>query len=664
MDDQGPSEQDSAANMSAANPKENAEPERESAGRSDRSFSRARAAKLFACTSTLVAVGLVVIPLATSARAPRLTPHGQASVSPLLPPKEFQKEAGWRKAIAATPLPGKGCFTTKYPSLKWQAVRCVPAPTYPMQPRSGVVPQIVGNGNDVAAQAPTGHISSATGSFDTLTNVASESGPVGNAGASTADTYTLQVNTDFFTTSACSTSTNTACKGWEQFVFENNTTDHRAYIQYWLTDFGTSCPTNFQAYAVSGHPDCVQRNNLSGAVSTTAVPVTNLGQVTLTGKASAGADSIRMTIGGTAYARGGDNSVNASSGWTIAEFNVLGDGGNGSGGGTATFNNNAALVTRTQIDYGRNAAPNCVAQGFTAEKNNLSFGPLPPPVGSQPGPAVIWNESTAGGAPSACAAGTTVGDAHLTTLSGLLYDFQATGDFELLQSKSGFVVQARQVSGAPTWPNASVNMAIATRVGKTQVAVCLAPQRLFANGQALALSQGNVRLLADGTQILLRGNSYLIRGASGDWVKADVNTNYINVDVGLGQWPIGVQGLLVNANGNPNQLVTRGGTVLRNPFSFKEFYSSYGESWRVKPAQSMLNVCGKRKESGLPAKPFSVKDLPPQTAARARAICVKTGVRENSLLAACMIDVAFTGKAAAARIYATTRPPVAVGVIR
>jgi hypothetical protein len=112
--------------------------------------------------------------------------------------------------------------------------------------------------------------------------------------------------------------------------------------------------------------------------------VTNLGQVTLTGKASGGADNITMTIGGTAYARAGDNSVNASSGWTIAEFNVLGDGGNGSGGGTATFNNNAALVTRTQINYGGNAAPNCVAQGFTAEKNNLSFGPLSMAIGFSP----------------------------------------------------------------------------------------------------------------------------------------------------------------------------------------------------------------------------------------------------------------------------------------
>jgi hypothetical protein len=636
-----------------------------------RSFRWASATKFFIFGSTVFAVCLV--PLATSASAPLQTRHRQAPVSPLLPPKEYAREAGWRKAIATTRPPAKGCFTTQYPSLKWQAVRCVPTPKYPQPPRSGVVPQTVGNGNDVAAQAPSGHISSATGSFDTLTNVTSESGPIANAGASFADTYTLQVNTDFFKTTVCTNtggSTNTNCRGWEQFVFENQPNAHRAYIQYWLTDWGTSpaCPANFQAITVGTHPDCVQKTNLSGAVSTTnPVPVTNLSQVTLTGNASAGADSITMTVGSAAYSRAGDNSVNASSGWTIAEFNVLGDGGNSSGGGTATFNTNAALVTRTRINYGGNAAPNCVAQGFTAEKNNLSFGPLPPPVASQPGPAVIWNESTAGGAPSACAAGTTVGDAHLTTLSGLLYDFQATGDFELLESNRGFVVQARQVSGAPTWPNASINTAIATKVGNTKVAVCLGEQqRVFANGNPLPLTQGTVRRFSDGTQILLQGNSYLIRGASGDWVKADVNTNYINVDVGLGQWPTGAHGLLVNANGNPNQLATRGGTVLRNPFSFKAFYSTYGESWRVKPAQSMLKVCGKAKESGRPAKTFYAKDLPPQTATRVKAICLKAGVRQKpkSLLDACMIDVAFTGKPSAARIYANTRQPVAVGVIR
>jgi hypothetical protein len=589
-----------------------------------------------------------------------------AKVIPLLSPEEYRREAGWRKAIAHTRQPTKGCFTARYPSLKWQTVRCVPTPKYPMPPKHGVAPLIGGggNGSDISAQAPTGHISSATGSFDTLTNVTSESGPIGNTGSSFADTYTLQVNSEFFTTTTCNASTNSACRGWEQFVFENNPSSHRAFIQYWLTDFGASCPANFQSFTIGTHADCVQIFNTSGAVPTTPVPVTNLGQVTLTGTASAGADSVTMTIGGTAFSRAGDNSVNASSGWTIAEFNVFGDGGNASGGGTATFNNGAAFVTRTRIIYGGRDAPNCVAQGFTGEFNNLSFGPLPPPAASQPGPAVIFNESTAGTVLPACAAATTVGDTHLTTLSGLLYDFQATGDYALLESQTGFVVQARQVSGTPTWPNASVNTAIAARLGSTKVAVCLGPQRVVANGRVVPLSPGTVRVVGGGTEILRQGNSYFIRGARGDWVKADVNSTYINVDVGLGQWPIKVRGLLVNANGNPNQLATRGGAVLQNPFSFKEFYSRYGASWRVSPAQSMLNVCGKVKESGVPSATFNATDLDQQTRERVRAICTKAGVRDKALLDACMIDVAFTGKATAARIYASTRRPVAVGVIR
>ncbi len=265
---------------------------------------------------------------------------------------------------------------------------------------------------------------------------------------------------------------------------------------------------------------------------------------------------------------------------------------------------------------------------------------------------MIFAESTAGGAPANCAASTSVGDTHLTTLSGLLYDFQATGDFELLETKSGFVVQNRQVSGAPTWPNAAVNSAIAALLGKTKVAVCLAPQKVVVDGKVLPLRQGQVERLGDGTQISLRGNSYLLRGASGDWVKADVVTNHIDVTVGLGQWPIQAQGLLVSANGDPNQVATRDGPVLKIPFSFEEFYHRYGESWRVRPANSMLNVCGEAKQSGLPSKPFYAKDLDPQIAKRVRAICSEAGIKPGPLLDACMIDVAFTGQKSAADVRA------------
>lgn len=602
-------------------------------------------------------------PVSAATKAKRQRP-APVKVIPMLSAEEFKRQGDWRSAIAAKPQPKKGCFTAKFPSLEWKEVRCVEGPRQPMVPKSGIVPEIVGNGDDIAAEAPSGIIASAIGTFDSLTNVSSESGPIGNAGASLPNTYTLQINTDFFQTSVCSTSPNANCRGWEQFVFENNPNSHRAFIQYWLTNFDGACPANFQSFPLGpGHNHCVQLSNLSGAVSTTAVPVTNLGQVTLTGTATPGADSITMTIGGSAFSRNGDNSVNASSGWKIAEFNILGDGGDSNGvGGTATFNNTASIVTRLRINYGGDAPPICVAQGFTAELNNLSFGPGAP-VGSQPGPAVIFRESIAGGAPSNCAAATTVGDTHLTTLSGMLYDFQATGDFELLATKSGFVVQNRQISGAPNWPNAAVNSAIAAQLGKTKVAVCLEPQRVFVDGKVLQLRQGKVEVLADGTQISLRGNAYLMRGESGDWVKADVNPGYIDVKVGLGRWPVPAQGLLVNARNNPNEVATRDGAVLKIPFAFEEFYRRYGDSWRVKPADSMLNVCGETKE-GIPDKPFYAKDLDRQLAKEVMAVCNAAGVREGPLLDACMIDVAFTGDKSAAKVHALTRHPLTVGLIK
>ncbi len=349
-------------------------------------------------------------------------------------------------------------------------------------------------------------------------------------------------------------------------MFENNNVSHRAFIQYWLIKYNTTCPAGWTQSPSPPDIYCVILANSSGAVPTTPVPVTNLGQVTLTGTASAASDSITMTIGGTAFSRVGDNAVNAAAGWKIAEFNVLGDGGNAVGvGSQAVFNPGALIVTRTRINYGGSDPPTCVAQGFTAETNNLSFGPTAP-AKSQPGPAIIFEESIAGGLAN-CAAATAVGDTHLTTLSGLLYDFQASGDFELLQTSSGFTVQNRQVSGAPNWPNASVNSAVAARMGKTQVAVCLNPLALFVDGKFRA-PQDKALVLADGTQITQHGDTYLIRGSSGDWVRASVNPGYIDVKVGLGQWPIDAQGLLANVKGDPNFIATREFRVLKNPFSF------------------------------------------------------------------------------------------------
>jgi hypothetical protein len=550
----------------------------------------------------------------------------------------------WRTDIAKVRAPGKGCFTATYPALEWQKAACVPAPPYPQPPRHGARPFTVGNGDDVSAQVPSGsHISTAIGSFDSVTGVTSESGPINNTGAPVANAYTLQLNTNFMGT-GCAGSTNTSCRRWEQFIFENNGSTGRAFIQYWLIRYNTACPAgqHWNQFSFPNSTDvyCFKNNQL-GAVSVPNQPITSLGQLSLSGSVSASSDSATMFAGNSAFTVTGDNAVNAAADWTIAEFNVVGDGG----GGEATFNSGSAVTVRTRTIYGGRAAPTCVAQGFTGETNNLSFGPTSP-AASQPGPAVEFSESSAGGAASDCAAATTIGDTHLRTFNGLLYDFQASGDFLLAQAKN-FTVQSRQVSGAPTWPDAAVNQAVAAQVGKSRVAFCTAPSRLVINGHPAALADGHVRSLPAGTEILRRGNVYLVTGRSGDSLRAVMNGSWIDFSVGLGTWPEPVRGLLANANGNVGQLETSGGAVLNVPVPFAGLYGGYTKGWRVKPNASLLAPCGEKVRPGVPGKPFFSGDLPPDIRDRAQAICASTGLRGDALFGACTIDVAVLGKRAA-----------------
>ena len=76
---------------------------------------------------------------------------------------------------------------------------------------------------------------------------------------------------------------------------------------------------------------------------------------------------------------------------------------------------------------------------------------------------------------------------------------------------SGFTVQERQVSGAPSWPSAAVNRAVAARVGTSNVAVCTAPTRLEINGGTVNLANGSEQFLPDGASVALNGNVYLIQ---------------------------------------------------------------------------------------------------------------------------------------------------------
>jgi len=224
-------------------------------------------------------------------------------------------------------------------------------------------------------------------------------------------------------------------------------------------------------------------------------------------------------------------------------------------------------------------------------------------------------------------------------------------------------VQTRQASGAPRWPNASVNKAVATQMDKTRVAVCLDPTRLVINGKPDDLADGKSLSLAGGIDVSRSGNVYVISGQGGETVQAELQNGWIDVSVGLGHQPQAkVHGLLGDASGSTaDDIATRNGTVLTQPVSFADLYHRYADSWRVAAADSL--VCADPKvEPGVPVVPFYANDLDPLEYARVRAICAAAGVKEQTLLDACTLDVTVLADETAARVFA--RPPNHISVMR
>jgi len=311
----------------------------------------------------------------------------------------------WRDSMQQIPLPGKGCFEASYPGKEWHEVPSAKVPERPARPRLGRRPDTVGNGNAVSAQAPSGLISSATGSFDSVTGLTSESGPIGGTnGPAITNAYELQLNMNFFPSTVGGPA---GCQGWEQFLFENDggaTTTSFVYIQYWLINYGTNSPGNgWHQFGSSWW------KNSANNSATPSQPIGNLANLSLGGTVSASGDSYFFSTGSKIYSATGDNLVNAAAGWNIAEFCVCGD----TGGAEAFFNSGSTIVTRTKITYGGTAPPLCVAEGFTAEENNLGFGPTAPsasPTGA--GPALLVTQSSAGDATASCDYATSVAESY------------------------------------------------------------------------------------------------------------------------------------------------------------------------------------------------------------------------------------------------------------
>jgi hypothetical protein len=599
----------------------------------------------------------MAIPLAASrAQTPQ-------QANPPRPSAEARK--GYEERMMSIHPARPGCFEAHFPEERWVEKPCLPAPRTPNQHAQGPHPNNVGDGTDFFATVTSGNISQVTGSFDSVSGVVNLLGPIlGDTSVVHPNAYAMQMNSNTFTPSICGTLTNCA---WVQFIFSQTQCGSSpcVFIEYWLLNHASPCPTNaswnFYNGSVPGTtPGCFLN---TPATSLAAVPLSDLGSLRVVAKTQGGNDIVTISdVNGTLGSASNASIASLASGWTGVEYNLVGDCCS-----VETFftdTTTASLTLRVATVNGTTNAPNCAStfSGTTAESNNLNLtGGCAPVSGANP--AIVFTESGGGPLP----AGVAVGDTHLTTVSGAHYDFQASGDFVLADTGPGFIVQNRQASGAPIWPNAAVNKAVATKMGRTSVAICVAPTRLMIDGRSGTIASGTSRSLPDGVTLSRNGDVFVIKNRNGDSVRAQLNHNaqplndWIDVSIGLrtGSEAPKLRGLLGNPNGNVNEIGLADGTVLKEPVSFEVLYQRYGASWRVPPGESLL--CKDQKvESGIPAKPFFANDLNREQSERARKICTAAGVKEPSALEDCMLDVTVIGAANAAKVFVHAPTPVAV----
>src|ERR1700733_1786081 len=328
---------------------------------------------------------------------------------------ESQARQAWRGVMHETSAPSEGCFHASYPSTQWQEVECAEAPGYRSAlPRGKKREQTVGNGSDYVVQVPSGRLlNSATGSFPKVAGVKSEKSvgvaAFGGGGILGPNEYTLQVNTNFDSHSpACDGYS--GCLAWQQYVMSTNTpvslTSNKltgkteVFIEYWLINYGVDngsdiCPSGF----LDGGPDsegpgddCVQ-NTKATVIANGQLPITDLASLKLSGSARpGGTDAATVTYDTEAYtATVSDRLTDIASGWTQAEFNVLGN----AGGSKADFNNGSSVTVKVAVNDGSTAAPTCVSpteiDGTTGETNNLTLGKCSTSSGSTP--SVQFTES-------------------------------------------------------------------------------------------------------------------------------------------------------------------------------------------------------------------------------------------------------------------------------
>ncbi|KAI5916452.1 hypothetical protein [Thauera sp. 2A1] len=581
-----------------------------------------------------------------------------------------RKAREWHTKMGNLPLHRDGCFKAKYPDLKWEEIPCVDRENIPFSPMAKDIPYNVGNGNNYSAQV-SGQLISAEGSFDQLVT----NGIMGRTFQSQfqdqPDAYSLQLNSNRFDSPACAASPNPAnCKGWQQFAY-SSISYGGIFIQHWLLNYrgstpGNNCPSGWSPDNSNLAGDCYRTSSISPVP---LIPAGSLAQTRLSATVESNANGskgyrVDLASGTTRYALSvPDDYLSLAANWTDAEYAIVGD----CCRHTAKFSGNTSIAVKLTVHNGTTNAPTCMLQGLTGEQNNLYLAATPA-IGIQPSPTMVSNQASTNAPPASCVVAAGLGDIHIrtfppaqqvtTSAASLAYDFQAEGEFILARTDMGFEVQTRQISGAPTWPNATLNQAIAAKIGNSVLVFSVADNnpKVFVDGTLVSLKDGERRVLPDDGDLIRHMDMYLARDMRGNSIQVYVQraaTHYLDVYVGLGRWPTYVKGLLASASDNAGAVEARKGKIFTAPFDFETFYQDYGDSWRVTNDESLFSQAKPQLpavRASNPKQRFDASHLKPKIYLQAKKHCLSTGVKKQ-LLDDCILDVAVIGDKRAAQTY-------------
>jgi hypothetical protein len=284
------------------------------------------------------------------------------------------------------------------------------------------------------------------------------------------------------------------------------------------------------------------------------------------------------------------------------------------------------------------------------------------------------------------------GDPHFTDFHGDLFDFQASGEYTLLQStKDNLQIQVRQQQIGHT--GVAVNTETAVRDGKAIV-------EIDATGVNRITAYVNHHRVGSGRHSLSGGGSLnvdsplaTVRWADGTTVKIDNAVNgpsfkhlvadlWLDITVASGRRGA-LTGLLGDA-GVPEQteFASRGGTAYSAAqiigTDASTLYGAFGKSWRVTSKKASLFHSNKPsdlhaatlgKPGGILALLLKLLDSHPAHVQQAVKACNKHPFGNGAALDACEVDVAETGnkgfvgadqalgQESAADVAADTPPP-------